>query len=620
MRVFLSYASEDREQAKLIAASIGARGHKVFFDRDDLPAGQSYEDQIEDAIRRSALMVFLISPNSIEPGRFTRTELAFAQRNWHQARNRVLPVMLRPTPINQVPSYLRTVTILEPEGNISAEVAAAVNQLSWRASRWIKRIGVALLVAAGAVVAVEYLKPPTALFEVKARVPMPWDRGFFGIPDKYRISLSAKNKGEVAGKLLRVSFESKPSDALMMMGGSYEPALDKQIVPPGSAFNGSFLVSASGNADKSEWRSCFHFNKGKELCTSFIPWKTRGKLLYGDRFPIDPKLAQGARAVAYARGAFLIATTEPNQLIRMDENGRVLLRKNLPGLPTALAIVTGKNEIDTAYVGVGDPDLIVKFDPITLNTEASRKINFPDSVKKSMSEPIATRPANLAWDGEQIWVITRGGASQNGLAYLDANLDKLHVPPFYDDISFDLPGLRLRPGDGAVWTGDVATTPSSLRRLTTDVLTVFGGHDYELVSCANDVLSDRTGVVVNDCKGYAHRVLIKDGRLSAGDRIDNLLGYSNPRSTWSTVLLGRAPNERYFASVNIRTSQPHDPNSVHQASLVQFDWSKGGVIKLQANRSVIEDMALGTKGALIILKSDNGQSQLVAPAYDYDKN
>ena len=620
MRVFLSYASEDREQAKLIAASIRARGHKVFFDRDDLPAGQSYEDQIEDAIRRSALMVFLISPNAIEPGRFTRTELGFAQQKWHRARNRVLPVMLQPTPINKVPSYLRTVTILEPDGNIPAEVAAAVNQLSWRASRWIKRIGVAVLVAAGAAVAVEYFKPPTALFEVKARAPMAWDRGFFGVPDKYRLPFSAKNSGEVAGKLLRVSFESKPSDALKLMGGKYEPAPDKRIIPPGSAFKGSFLVSQAGNAEKSEWRSCFHFNKGKELCTPFTPWKARGKMLYGDRFPIDPNLAKGARAIVYARGAFLIATSEPNQLVRMDENGRVLLRKNLPGVPAALAIATGKNESDTAYVGVGNPDLIMKFDPITLKTEASRKIDFPDSVVKSIGEPIATRPANLASDGEHIWVITRGAASQNGLAYLDANLDQLHVPPFYGDIGFDLPGLRLRPGDGAVWTGDVATIPSSLRRLTTDVLTVFGGHDYELVSCANDALSDRNGVVVNDCKGYAHRVQIKDGRLSAGDRIDNLLGYSNPRSTWSTVLLGRAPNERYFASVNIRTSQPHDPDSVHQASFVQFDWSKGGMIKLQASRSVIEDMALGTKGALIILKSDNGQFQLVAPAYDYDKN
>src|SRR5262245_29748834 len=115
MRVFVSYASDDRDVAALVAQSIKARGHTVFFDRDDLPPGDSYEARIEAAIEASHLMVFLISPDSVATGRFTRTELKLAERKWKSARNRVVPVMLRTTPIADIPPFVRAVSILEPE-------------------------------------------------------------------------------------------------------------------------------------------------------------------------------------------------------------------------------------------------------------------------------------------------------------------------------------------------------------------------------------------------------------------------------------------------------------------------------------------------------------------------
>ena len=71
MRVFVSYASEDDKLAREVAHSLKSRGHKVFIDQSDLPAGQNYEEQIEDAIKRSSLMVFLISPESVADGRLS---------------------------------------------------------------------------------------------------------------------------------------------------------------------------------------------------------------------------------------------------------------------------------------------------------------------------------------------------------------------------------------------------------------------------------------------------------------------------------------------------------------------------------------------------------------------
>lgn len=129
MRIFLSYPSELKSTAEPIAFSLRSRGHKVFLDRDDLPAGQTYEDQIHDAIEASDLFVCLISPEAVDGGRFTLTELAWARKKWGTADEHVLPVMVKKTDLSAVPNYLKSVTILEPMGNVAAEVTAAVNAL-----------------------------------------------------------------------------------------------------------------------------------------------------------------------------------------------------------------------------------------------------------------------------------------------------------------------------------------------------------------------------------------------------------------------------------------------------------------------------------------------------------
>ena len=49
MKIFLSYASEQKDHAERIAFSLRQRVHVVFLDRDDLPPGSSYDDKIEKA-------------------------------------------------------------------------------------------------------------------------------------------------------------------------------------------------------------------------------------------------------------------------------------------------------------------------------------------------------------------------------------------------------------------------------------------------------------------------------------------------------------------------------------------------------------------------------------------
>jgi len=129
MRIFLSYANEQKHLAEPIAFSLRSSGHSVFLDKDDLPAGRSYDDQIYEAIRESDVLVFLISPASVSKGRYTLSELEIARRAWLHPANRVVPVLVEQTDLSLVPSFLKGVTILEPQGNLVADVRAAVESL-----------------------------------------------------------------------------------------------------------------------------------------------------------------------------------------------------------------------------------------------------------------------------------------------------------------------------------------------------------------------------------------------------------------------------------------------------------------------------------------------------------
>jgi TIR domain-containing protein len=129
--IFICHASEDKQAAEELALRLRHMRFNVFLDRLSLPPGHAFDDQIQsEIVRRSDAFVFLISPKSIEKGRYTLTELEFAQQRWPHPHGRVLPVMISPTNLQDVPSYLTAVTILETKGNVVAETAARVEKLT----------------------------------------------------------------------------------------------------------------------------------------------------------------------------------------------------------------------------------------------------------------------------------------------------------------------------------------------------------------------------------------------------------------------------------------------------------------------------------------------------------
>jgi hypothetical protein len=152
--IFLSYSSSPSEAATRVELSLKGEGHSVFRDRSALPPGESFDARIRAAIQESDLFIFLISRESVLEGRYTLTELKFAEQKWGHPAGHVLPVLTEPVPKEAIPEFLRAVTMLQPRGDLAAEVTAEVDRMTEPWWRWFLRPqGLALLVLVALLIA-----------------------------------------------------------------------------------------------------------------------------------------------------------------------------------------------------------------------------------------------------------------------------------------------------------------------------------------------------------------------------------------------------------------------------------------------------------------------------------
>ncbi len=130
MKIFLSYSSDARSTAETLCCTLQAAGHEVFFDQEDLPAAQGFNQRIRNAVAAADLFIFLVTPKAVSARHYTLTEIELAARKWPNPAGRVLPVMVTETPFEDLPAYLASVTVLRPKGNLAAEVELAVCDLA----------------------------------------------------------------------------------------------------------------------------------------------------------------------------------------------------------------------------------------------------------------------------------------------------------------------------------------------------------------------------------------------------------------------------------------------------------------------------------------------------------
>ena len=609
MNIFISYASDDRAIAEQVAHSIRSRGHTVFFDRVNLPPGEGYEAQIEDGISKASVMVFLISPESVAPGRFTLTELNLAEKKWPSANLNVLPVMLRETEFDSIPSYLKSVTILEPVGNIPAEVSNALEHMAGTWKRRVKPIAILSTVSVSLVAVGIYLIPPKPDFDVEVIGPKIEERGLFKRPNVYSIDVTALNKGKVAGRVVSVSLDVEPKNGLKIQEDLESTILDEQtLVASGAAFKRTIMVGTGENSDSSKWRVCLHFETIEESCSSFVKWSAPEKNPYSDYFPISASYLGKAQAIIWDGESYLIAASSPNHIIRVNERGDIVAERALKGIPTALT----KGTLGL-YLATSSPDNVLRLNLETLKPENEIDVQLSAELKGTFGDPVSNTPVNIAQDGQYVWIITRGGASGNGLAYFDANLSKIKTPPYFEDISFDLAGMSLRSGDGAVWSGETDTTPTSVIKMTTDSVTEFSGHDYDIASCVTDILPLREKLLVPNCDGVIVELPMPDTQLQSGKKVDRIQGFQNNINAWPVVRFGQTQNKRNVVAVTIFNNPADSSSRWNRAILSSLDDNGVAKTRFDASKARIVDMAVGVESALIILESDSGERQLVAP-------
>src|SRR5688500_2704260 len=63
-RTFVSYSRADSQFAVKLASDLRANGASVWIDQLDIAAGARWDDAIEEALRRSARVIVLLSPKS----------------------------------------------------------------------------------------------------------------------------------------------------------------------------------------------------------------------------------------------------------------------------------------------------------------------------------------------------------------------------------------------------------------------------------------------------------------------------------------------------------------------------------------------------------------------------
>ncbi|HEY3178134.1 MAG TPA: toll/interleukin-1 receptor domain-containing protein [Casimicrobiaceae bacterium] len=257
MRVFISYASEHRDLAERLALGLRNDGNSVFFDREALPAGASFDDRIRSAIGRCNLFVFLISKESLRKGAYAQTELNMAQQRWPNPAGKVLPVLGDEVTIEELPPYLRAVSALETKGDLVAEVLQATASLARerRVALAIRFVAVATTLVVASVAGWGWLVFHRQLAVENIHVAAVSQKSSEGDPE-FRFDVKLKNRGSEAITIVDIGPNAE-SDQATFSGTSTEwfnlnPQEEREV---------TFDVALQGNAKAASfrWRLCWGY-------------------------------------------------------------------------------------------------------------------------------------------------------------------------------------------------------------------------------------------------------------------------------------------------------------------------------------------------------------------------
>jgi hypothetical protein len=127
MNVFLSYSHTDEEWADVIRSGLTRAGYQIWNPVDDIGAGVNWHLETGRALERSEAMIVLLSPDSVNSPS-VRSEIEYALSG-SQFRGRLIAVLVRPTPMDEVPWILQRQQFIRATKDVDETVRQVASAL-----------------------------------------------------------------------------------------------------------------------------------------------------------------------------------------------------------------------------------------------------------------------------------------------------------------------------------------------------------------------------------------------------------------------------------------------------------------------------------------------------------
>ena len=172
-------------------------------------------------------------------------------------------------------------------------------------------------------------------------------------------------------------------------------------------------------------------------------------------FGLPDEVSRRALLAGALKDGFVMAHSERlelvEQLVELNEDGRVRAEAVLPGEPTALEVAGG-----TVFVATRSPDMLAAYRAGSLEPLWKRAIQFAGSPAAAFGETPSTSPVSIAATAQSLWLVTGGRTGGAVIAHLDLDgsgpaAEGLTVPPYQETVAFELGDMHLVAAEGAVW-------------------------------------------------------------------------------------------------------------------------------------------------------------------------
>ncbi len=105
-QVFISFAhssQKEREWVRIFVKTLTSHGASVWWDESRPKAGEHWEDALENALRRSDIIAFILTPDSLD-----QSSIYFELGAALAARKRIVPILAEEMSSTDIPFPLRS--------------------------------------------------------------------------------------------------------------------------------------------------------------------------------------------------------------------------------------------------------------------------------------------------------------------------------------------------------------------------------------------------------------------------------------------------------------------------------------------------------------------------------